>query len=104
MTIQTSTQTANTPANRKSSLPFTAMFVSAGLCVICSKHRRIARSLPMILAIATLAFGTLSLAGCGGGTTMSTGTGQQSKSYVITVTGTSPSTPDATTTFTLVVQ
>jgi hypothetical protein len=35
---------------------------------------------------------------------MSTGTGQQSKSYVITVTGTSPSTPDATTTFTLVVQ
>ncbi|HEX4426895.1 MAG TPA: Ig-like domain repeat protein [Terriglobales bacterium] len=104
MTIQTSTQTANTPANRKSELPFTAMFVSAGLCMICSKHRRIARSLPMILAIATLAFGTLSLAGCGGGTTMSTGTGQQSKSYVITVTGTSPSTPDATTTFTLVVQ
>jgi hypothetical protein len=105
MTIQTSTQTAHTPANRKSGLPFTAMFMVAGLCVIGSKYRRVSKALPIIVSFATLALGTLSLAGCGGGTTTSAPpTGSQSKSYVITVTGTSPSTPNASTMFTLVVQ
>jgi Bacterial Ig-like domain (group 3) len=104
LTIQTSTQTAGFPARHQSGLPFTSMFLAAGVCVIGSKYRRVAKSLPMVLAVATLAVGTLSLAGCGGGTTMSAPPGPQSKSYVITVTGTSPSSPNATATFTLVVQ
>jgi hypothetical protein len=104
MTIQTSTQTADFPAKHRSGLPFTSVFLAAGLCVLGSKYRRVAKSLPIILAIATLTAGILTLAGCGGGTTASTPSAPQSKSYVITVTGSNPSSPNATAAFTLIVQ
>ena len=106
MMIQTSTQTADFPARPKSRIPFTAMFLAAGLCVIGGRYRDAAKAplIAIIFSIAALAVGTLTLTGCGGGAAMSTAPPPQSRSYVITVTGSSPSSPDATTTFNLIVQ
>jgi hypothetical protein len=103
MMIQTSALSAEIPAEHKSDFPFTSICLAAGLCFIGSKYRGFSKSLTIVLAIAALAAGTLTLAGCGGGGSTSTGSQLHSKSYVITVTGTSGSL-DATTTFTLVVQ
>jgi hypothetical protein len=105
MTIQLGAQTGALPSNRKPDFPFSPMCLAAGLCVIGSKYRRPAKSLPMFLAIAILAGAALAMSGCGGGATATTSTPvSQSKSYVITVTASSPSSPDATTTVKLIVQ
>ncbi len=102
MTIQTTTQDASIPAKRKSDFPFAPICVAAGLCLIGGKYRRIAGSLPMVVAFACLAGGTLMLSGCGGGGTSSGQPQSQSKDYVVTVTGTDGSL-NASTTFTLTV-
>jgi len=101
MTIQTPTAIAALPANRKSEFPFLAMFVAAGLCLIARKHG-VGRSLPILLALAMSAGASVVMTGCGGGG-MSVGP-PQSRSYVITVTGTSVSSPGATARFTLIVR
>lgn len=104
MTIQTAAQTSSLPLNRKSQWPFTSMFMAAGVCLIGSKHRRIRKALPIVLAMATLAGGTVLLTGCGGGAMSTTPPQSQSRSYTITVTGTSGSFTSTAAKFTLVVQ
>jgi hypothetical protein len=105
MTIQTTTQDASIPAKQKSDFPFTPICLAAGLCLIGGNYRRLAKSLQIVLAVTVLAGGTLMLSGCGGGgqsTTTQPPQGQ-SKTYVVTVTGTDGSL-SASTTFSLVVQ
>jgi hypothetical protein len=105
MTIQLAAQSGALPSNHKSDFPFSSMFLAAGLCVIGSKYRRVAKSLQMSLLTATLAGATLTLSSCGGGAATTTPPpASQSKTYVITVTASSPSSPDAATTVKLIVQ
>jgi hypothetical protein len=104
MTIQTTTQDASIPAKQKSEFPFTPICLAAGLCLIGGNYRRLARSLPILLAFAILAGGTLMLNGCGGGGQSTTQPPQsQSKTYVVRVSGTDGAL-SASTTFSLVVQ
>ncbi|MCU1299636.1 MAG: Multicopper oxidase [Acidobacteriaceae bacterium] len=104
MTIQTTTQDASIPAQQKSDFPFTSICLAASLCLIGGNSRRLARSLPIVLAFAVLTGGTLMLSGCGGGGQSTTQPPQgQSKTYVVTVSGTSGSL-SASTTFSLIVQ
>jgi hypothetical protein len=84
MTIHDNRQTAAIPAHSRS-FPFAPISLAAGLCVMASQRKRLAKSMPMILLIATLAGGTLVLTGCNGGFA------EPSQKFVITVTGSSGS-------------
>ncbi len=104
MTIQTSAQAARLPTKRGLEFPFASIFLSAGICLMGSKSQRGSRAFLMVLAMAVMAGGTLMLAGCGGGGMSTTPPSTpQSKSYVITVTG-SDGSLQASTTFKLIVQ
>jgi hypothetical protein len=67
---------------------------------MAGNRKRLAKSLPMLLALAVLTVGTLGLTACNGGFQGSNANGNK---YVITVTGTSGS-QHASTTVTLIVQ
>ena len=97
MTVQTAAQTSSIPGQHQRQFPFGPISLAVGLCVMASQRKRLARSVPIVLLIATLAGGTLLLTGCNGGFA---GSGQ---SFVITVTGTSGS-QHASTTVTLIVK
>lgn len=84
LTIQTAAQSAAIPAHQQR-FPFVPISLASGLCVMASQRKRLARSLPILLVMATLAGATLMLTGCNGGFA---GAGQ---SFPITVTGTSGS-------------
>jgi hypothetical protein len=68
-------------------------FLCGGFTLLfCRKRHVLAlRSLSMILILAGLGLGSLSLVGCGGGFALprSTSSGSTPKSYIVTVTGTS---------------
>jgi hypothetical protein len=99
MTIQTSAQTAGIPRNSDQKNPFAPVSLAAGICLFARKRKRLAKSLPMLLAFAALAGGTLMLTGCSGFADKA----PQSKSHAVTIVGTS-GTLHASTTVTLVVQ
>jgi hypothetical protein len=97
MTVQTAAQTSSIPGQHQRQFPFGPISLAVGLCVMASQRKHLARSVPILLLIATLAGGTLLLTGCNGGFAGS------SQSFVITVTGTSGS-QHASTTVTLIVK
>jgi uncharacterized membrane protein YgdD (TMEM256/DUF423 family) len=99
MTIHTSVQTASVPRKSNQQLPFAPVSLAAGICLFASKRKRLAKSLTMLLAFATLVGGTLMLTGCSGIADKRA----QSQNQVVTVTGTS-GVLHASTTVTLIVQ
>ena len=99
MTIHTSVQTASVPRKSNQQFPFAPVSLAAGTCLFASKRKRLAKSLSILLAFATLAGGTLMLTGCSG----IAGKRAQSQNQVVTVTGTS-GVLHASTTVTLIVQ
>jgi hypothetical protein len=101
LTIHTAAQTAGIPANPKQGFPYMPISLAAGLFLMGGKRKRLAKSLPMLLALVMLAATTFSLTGCSGGFAGNTAQAQN-HSYVITVTGTSGS-QHASTTVTLIV-
>jgi hypothetical protein len=103
MTIQTAAQSGSLPASHKPQFAFASTLLAVGFCAIGTKKRRMMKSLPIVLGIATIALGTIALTACGGGGTSVTPP-PQDKTFTITVTGTSASAPDATARFTLVVK
>jgi hypothetical protein len=108
LTVQMPAQSAALPNLRPFNLrpfnprpfefPFAPITLAAGLFVMAGNRKRLAKSLPMLLALAVLTVGTLGLTACNGGFQGSNG-----NKYVITVTGTSGS-QHASTTVTLIVQ
>ncbi len=97
LTIQTAAQAAGIPAHPRR-FPFEAISLAAGLCVMASRRKRLAKSIPILLMIATLAGASLMLTGCHGGFA-----GTSSQSFPITVTGSS-GVQHVSTTFTLIVK
>src|SRR6202521_60404 len=87
MTIQTSVQSASIPGKSNRQFPVAPLSLAAGICFFARKRKRLAKSLSILLALATLAGGTLMLTSCSGFAAK----GAQSQSYVVTVTGTSGS-------------
>ena len=96
LTIQTAAQTAAIPAHPQS-FPFVPISLAAGFCVMAGRRKRLARSMPILLMIATLAGATFMFTGCNGGFS------GPSQSVSITVTGTS-GTQHVSTTVTLIVK
>ena len=96
LTIQTAAHTAGMPGHQQR-FPFVPISLAAGLCVVAGRKKRLARSLPILLMIATLAGVTFMLTGCNGGFS------GPAQSATITVTGTSGS-QQVSTTFTLIVK
>jgi hypothetical protein len=96
LTIQTAAHTAGIPGHQQR-FPFVPISLAAGLCVMAGRRKRLVRSLPILLMIATLAGATFMLTGCNGGFS------GPAQSVSITVTGTSGS-QHVSTTFTLIVK
>jgi hypothetical protein len=103
LSVQTSAQSADLPKNRNPGFPFAPFTLAAGLCVMAGSRRRIAKSLPMLLALATVAAATLWLTGCTAGFIAKLPPPIQPHTYVLTVTGTS-GLQHASTAVTLIVQ
>jgi len=96
LTIQTAAHAAGIPGHQQR-FPFVPISLAAGLCVMAGRRKRLVRSLPILLMIATLAGATFMLTGCNGGFS------GPAQSVSITVTGTSGS-QHVSTTFTLIVK
>jgi hypothetical protein len=99
MTIQTAAKAASLPARHQQQLPFASIILAAGVCLVTSRRKRFAKSIPLLLAILALVGGTLMLTACNGGFAGST----SAQSFVITVTGSSGS-QHISTTVTLIVK
>ena len=99
MTIRNSAQTASIPRKSNHQNPLAPVSLAAGICAFARKRKQLAKSLPILLAFATLAGGVLILTGCSG----LAGKAPQPESHVVTIVGTSGSL-HASTTVTLVVQ
>jgi hypothetical protein len=102
LTVKTAGQSASlqTPPenHRQPRFPFSSLTLAAGMFLVAGNRKRLAKSLPMLVALAMLAAGTLALTGCNGGFQ-----GANPTQYVIAVTGTSGA-QHASTTVTLIVQ
>ena len=96
LTIQTAAHTAGMPAHQQR-FPFVPLSLAAGLCVVAGRRKRLARFLPILLLVATLAGATFMLVGCNGGFPA------PGQNVTITVTGTSGS-QHVSTTVTLIVK
>lgn len=96
LTIQTAAHTASIPGHQQR-FPFVPISLAAGLCVMAGRRKRLARSLPILLMIATLVGATFMLTGCNGGFS------GPAQSVSVTVTGTSGA-QHVSTTFTLIVK
>jgi Bacterial Ig-like domain (group 3)/FG-GAP-like repeat/Domain of unknown function DUF11 len=100
MTIRTSTQAAGTPANHNPQFPFAPTVLAAGAIVVARNRKRLGRSFAVLLLMVSVAAGAWMLTGCNGG--FAGRPAPQSRSYVITITGTSGSLhPSATITLTV---
>jgi len=96
LTIRTARQTASSRTNDLFHFPL-GIGLAAGMFLLAGKRKQFGRSVVMFLALLTMAGGTLTLTGCGGGWPGPPST--QGHTYVITVTGTSGSLhPSATVT------
>jgi hypothetical protein len=102
LTVTTAGQSAALqprPENRhQPRFPFSSLTLAAGVLLVAGNRKRLAKSVPMLVALAMLAAGTLALTGCNGGFQ-----GANPTKYVITVTGTSGA-QHASTTVILIVQ
>ena len=100
MTIRTSTQAAGTPANHNPQFPFAPTVLAAGAIVVARNRKRLGISFAVLLLMVSVAAGAWMLTGCNGG--FAGRPAPQSRSYVITITGTSGSLhPSATITLTV---
>src|SRR6267154_1580136 len=100
MTIRTSTQAAGTPANHNPQFPFAPTVLAAGDIVVARNRKRLGISFAVLLLMVSVAAGAWMLTGCNGG--FGGRPAPQSRSYVITITGTSGSLhPSATITLTV---
>ena len=100
MTIRTAAQTGSIPADHTPKFPFVPVGMAAGLCFVASHRKRLAKSVAVLLVTLSLSGGVLMMTGCNGGFA---GAPRQSRSYVITITGTS-GTLHPSTTITLIVK
>ena len=66
LTIQTAAHTAGIPF-RPWRFPFAPISLAAGLCVVASRRKRLAKAMPILLIFGTLAGATFMLTGCNGG-------------------------------------
>ena len=101
MTIRTATQTAGIPADHNPQFPLTPTFLAAGAMVLAVNRKRLGKSMAVFLVMATLLAGAWMMAGCNGG--FAGKPGPQTRTYIITITGTSGSLHPSTT-ITLIVR
>jgi hypothetical protein len=101
MTIRTATQTAGIPTGHNPEFPVTPTFLAAGAMVIAGNRKRLGKSIAVFLIMATLLGGAWMMTGCNGG--FAGKPGPQSRTYIITITGSSGSLHPSTT-ITLIVR
>jgi hypothetical protein len=89
LTIRTATQTAGIPTDHNRQFPLTPTFLAAGVIVLAGNRKRLGMSMAAFLVMATLLGGTWMMTGCNGG--FAGKPGPQSRTYIITITGTSGS-------------
>jgi uncharacterized repeat protein (TIGR01451 family) len=101
MTIRTATQTAGIPADHNPQFPVTPTFLAAGMIILAGNRKRLGKFLAAFLVMATLLGGASMMTGCNGG--FAGKPGPQTRTYIITITGTSGSLHPSTT-ITLIVR
>jgi hypothetical protein len=101
LTIRTATQTAGIPTDHNPQFPVTPTFLAAGVIVLAGNRKRLGKSMAAFLVMATLLGGAWMMTGCNGG--FAGKPGPQTRTYTITITGTSGSLHPSTT-ITLIVR
>jgi hypothetical protein len=101
LTIRTATQTAGIPTDHNPQFPVTPTFLAAGVIVLAGNRKRLGKSMAAFLVMATLLGGAWMMTGCNGG--FAGKPGPQTRTYIITITGTSGSLHPSTT-ITLIVR
>jgi len=101
MTIRTAAQTAGIPAHHNPQFPFAPTVLVAGAIVVAGNRKRLGRSFAVLLVMAAVVGGAWWLTGCNGG--FAGKPAPQSRTYVITITGTSGNLHPSTT-ITLIVR
>jgi uncharacterized repeat protein (TIGR01451 family) len=101
LTIRTATQTAGIPTDHNPQFPATPTFLAAGVIILAGNRKRLGKSIAAFLVMATLLGGAWMMTGCNGG--FAGKPGPQTRTYIITITGTSGSLHPSTT-ITLIVR